>query len=53
MRVPPEGETVEWKRSPGEWKEIVETCAAFATSRGGTIHVGISPDSQRSGVQTS
>jgi ATP-dependent DNA helicase RecG len=51
MRVPPEGETVEWKRSPGEWREIVETCAAFATSRGGTIHVGISPDGQRSGVQ--
>lgn len=50
-RVPPESETVEWKRSPGEWKEIVETCAAFATSRGGTIHVGIGPNGDRVGVQ--
>jgi ATP-dependent DNA helicase RecG len=50
-RIPPESETVEWKRSPGEWKEIVETCAAFATSRGGTIYVGIGPDGDRLGVQ--
>lgn len=50
-RVPPESETVEWKRSPGEWKEIVETCAALATSRGGTIYVGIGPNGDRVGVQ--
>jgi len=50
-QVPPESETVEWKRSPGEWKEIVETCAAFATSRGGTIYVGIGPNGDRVGVQ--
>ena len=34
MTIPPEGQTVEWKRSPGEWKEIVETCAAFAAATG-------------------
>lgn len=50
-RMPPESETVEWKQSLGEWKEIVETCAAFATARGGTIYVGVSPAGDRLGVQ--
>lgn len=50
-RMPPESETVEWKKSLGEWKEIVETCAGFATSRGGTIYVGIGPGGDRFGVQ--
>jgi ATP-dependent DNA helicase RecG len=50
-RVPPESETVEWKQSLGEWREIVETCAAFATSRGGTIYVGMSPGGEPVGVQ--
>ena len=36
--TPPESERVEWKQSLGEWKEIVETCAAFATAQGGTIY---------------
>lgn len=31
--IPPEGQRVEWKISLGEWKEIVETCAAFATTQ--------------------
>ena len=39
--IPPESELVEWKQSLGEWKEIVETCAAFATARSGTIYVGV------------
>jgi hypothetical protein len=32
--ITPESDMVEWKQSLGEWKEIVETCAAFATARG-------------------
>ncbi|MDD5482653.1 MAG: ATP-binding protein [Kiritimatiellae bacterium] len=50
-QFPPESETVEWKQSLGEWKEIVETCAAFATAQGGTVYVGISPEGKRVGVQ--
>ncbi len=32
-----ESETVEWKRSFGEWKEIVISAAAMASCRGGQI----------------
>ena len=49
-QFPPESETVEWKQSLSEWKEIVETCAAFATAHGGTIYVGISPNGEAAGV---
>jgi len=49
--VPPESDRVEWKQSLGEWKEIVETCAAFATARGGTIYAGVTSDGTRCGVQ--
>ncbi|MCF7838472.1 MAG: putative DNA binding domain-containing protein [Candidatus Marinimicrobia bacterium] len=49
-RMPDESQTVEWKQSFGEWKEIVETCAAFATAEGGTIYVGISPAGKEVGV---
>lgn len=49
--IPPEGETVELKKSPGEWKEIVETCAAFATAQGGRVYVGVSDKGQVAGVQ--
>jgi ATP-dependent DNA helicase RecG len=42
--IPPESDRVEWKQSLGEWKEIVETCAAFATARGGTTYVGVASD---------
>ncbi|OGV40451.1 MAG: hypothetical protein A2X48_15195 [Lentisphaerae bacterium GWF2_49_21] len=48
---PPESESVEWKQSLGEWKEIVETCAAFASANGGTIYVGVSPEGERIGVR--
>ena len=34
INIPPESDTVEWRQSLGEWKEFVETCAAFATARG-------------------
>jgi ATP-dependent DNA helicase RecG len=49
--IPSEGETVELKRSLGEWKEIVETCAAFATAHGGRVYVGVADDGRVVGVQ--
>lgn len=49
--IPPESQTVEWKQSLSEWKEIVETCAAFASAQGGSIHIGITPRGERIGVQ--
>jgi len=51
ISIPPESETVEWKQSLGEWEEIVETCAAFATAQGGTIYIGIRPNGEYLGVQ--
>ena len=49
--IPPESETVEWKESLGEWKEIVETSAAFATHRGGTVYVGVDRKGEVRGIQ--
>lgn len=49
--IPPESESVEWKQSLGEWKEIVETCAAFATARSGAIYVGVVSDGTPCRVQ--
>lgn len=49
-RIPDESQTVEWKQSFGEWKEIIETCAAFATAEGGTIYVGVAPNGNPKGV---
>ena len=51
MAIPSEGETAELKESLGEWKEIVATCAAFATARGGRIFVGVANDGRVVGVQ--
>ncbi len=48
--VPPEGEVVELKQSLAEWKEIVETCAAFATAKGGRIFAGITSSGKVRGV---
>ena len=36
-----ESETVEFKQSTGELREIVETVSAFANTRGGTILIGV------------
>ncbi len=36
-----ESETVEFKTSTGEWKEIIETLSAFSNTRGGIVLVGI------------
>ncbi len=51
ISIPAESEIVELKRSLGEWREIVETCAAFATARGGRIYVGVGDDGRVVGVQ--
>lgn len=49
--ISPESESIEHKQSLAEWKEIVETCAAFATAKGGRIYVGVSPKGERVGIQ--
>lgn len=51
LSIPPEGESVELKRSLGEWKEIVETCAAFATAKGGRLYIGVADDGRVVGIQ--
>ncbi len=45
-----ESETVEFKKSTGEWKEIIETISAFANSRGGLILVGVERENKICGV---
>jgi len=45
-----ETENIEHKQSLSDWKAIVESIAAFATSSGGVIVVGISPDGMNTGV---
>jgi ATP-dependent DNA helicase RecG len=46
-----ENENVELKQSLAEWREIVETAAAFATAAGGTVPVGVTPRGERAGVK--
>jgi ATP-dependent DNA helicase RecG len=46
-----ESETVEFKQSVSEWREIVETVAAFATGPGGHVLVGVRPDGTPVGVE--
>jgi ATP-dependent DNA helicase RecG len=46
-----EGETVEWKRSLGEWKEIVVATAAMASLHGGQIFIGVDPTGKVCGVE--
>lgn len=49
--IPEEGQTVEWKESLGERREIAETCAAFATAQGGRIYIGVNDKGMVLGVQ--
>jgi len=37
-----ESEILEFKKSAGEWKEIIETISAFSNTRGGKIVIGVS-----------
>ena len=45
-----ESETLEFKKSTGEWKEIIETISAFANTRGGIILIGIDEEKRICGV---
>lgn len=49
--IPEQGQTVERKESLGERREIVETCAAFASARGGRIYIGVRDNGTIAGVQ--
>ena len=46
-----ETESIEYKRSLSELREIVETVAAFATSAGGKVEIGVDPSGKRVGVE--
>jgi ATP-dependent DNA helicase RecG len=46
-----ESERSEDKSSLAEWREVVESVAAFATSGGGQVRIGIGPDGRRTGVR--
>ena len=45
-----EYENSENKSSLSEWKDATISLAAFATTKGGTVHFGIGPDGKRLGV---
>ena len=46
-----ESETLEFKKSTGEWKEIVETISAFSNTKGGRIIIGVSKSGKFLGVE--
>lgn len=46
-----ESEHSEDKSSLAEWREVVESVAAFATSGGGQVRIGVGPDGRRTGVR--
>ena len=46
-----ESETLEFKKSIGEWKEIIKTISAFANTKGGKIIIGISKSGRFLGVE--
>jgi len=46
-----ESDTLEFKESTGEWKEIIMTISAFANTKGGIISVGINDKRKISGIQ--
>ena len=47
---PVESETAEWKQSLSEWRESVESCAAFASANGATVYIGVRPKGAIAGV---
>ncbi len=46
-----ESETLEFKKSVGEWKEIIETASAFSNTKGGKILVGINNSGEANGIE--
>ena len=42
---------VEFKKSIGEWKEVVETASAFSNTDGGKIYVGVSNSGEVLGIK--
>jgi predicted HTH transcriptional regulator len=46
-----ESERVKFKRSLGEWKEIVVATAAMASPHGGQICIGVEPTGRDCGVE--
>ena len=46
-----ESESVEWKRSLGEWKDIVVATAAMASLHDGQICIGVEPTGKVCGVE--
>ena len=46
-----ESETVEFKKSPSESKEIIKTISAFANTKGGIIFTGVSNSGKMLGVE--
>ena len=46
-----ESQSREDKQSLNEWRQAVESVAAFATSSGGIVRIGIGPKGQKLGVQ--
>jgi len=45
-----ENDIIEFKKSVGEWKEVIETISAFSNHKGGTILVGVEVNSNVIGV---
>ena len=41
-----ESEIIEFKKSPGEYKEIIETISAFSNTKGGKIIIDVSKRSE-------
>jgi ATP-dependent DNA helicase RecG len=46
-----ESENLEFKKSVGEWKEIVETVTAFFNTSGGRIIIGVSKSGEIVGAR--
>lgn len=46
-----ESENIEFKKSVGEWKEIVETVSAFSNTNGGKIIIGVSNSGNPIGIR--
>jgi len=46
-----ESQSREDKQSLNEWRQVVESVAAFATTKGGIVRIGIGPKGEIVGVQ--